>query len=84
MSKQSESKEAQGYTTAVRNCGNCASMTSDRVLPRWLQERNAENARIGSPSHYPVEIFGEEKNIRCSIGGFAVKKTATCAKHKNK
>ena len=81
MSKQSEAKSAQGYTTEVRNCKSCAHLTSERVLPRWHQERNAENARTGSPSHYPVEIFGEEKNIRCGIGGFAVKKTATCAKH---
>lgn len=80
MSKQEEAKAAQSYTTAVSNCGNCASMTSERALPAWMQKDNESRANRGLPP-YSVEIFGVDKNIRCGIGGFAVKKTATCAKH---
>lgn len=80
MSKQSEAKEAQGYTTAVRNCGNCANLTSERALPAWMVRDNEERSRIGMPP-YPVETFGVEKNLRCGIGGFTIKKTATCTKH---
>ena len=28
--------------------------------------------------------YNEEKNIRCGIGGFAVKKMGTCTKHEPK
>lgn len=79
-SKQAEAKESQGYTTAVRNCRNCAHMTSERALPAWMVRDNEERSRIGMLP-YPVETFGIEKNFRCGIGGFAIKKTATCAKH---
>ena len=83
-SKQAVAKAAQGYTTAVKNCGNCAHMTSERAIPQWMQKRNAEYERNGFPFTYRVETHGTEKNFRCGIGGFAVKKTATCAQHEPK
>ena len=82
-SKQAEAKEAQGYTTAVRNCGNCESLTSERVLPKFLVEINESRKERGL-SLYTVEQNGVERNLRCGIGGFAIKKTATCAKHMSK
>lgn len=82
MSKQAEAKEAQGYTTSVRNCGNCAHMTSERGLPEWMREDNADRANRGLSPCYTVEAYGIEKNLRCGIGDFAIKKTATCSKHK--
>jgi hypothetical protein len=39
MSKQSEAKERQGYTTNVRNCGNCARLEFDMKPPAWMQAR---------------------------------------------
>ena len=82
-SKQAKAKEAQGYTTAVSNCGNCVSLTSECALPAWIVRKNEERSRVGMRP-YPVETFGVEKNLRCGIGGFAIKKTATCAKHMSK
>ena len=77
MSKQSEAKAAQGYTTAVSNCGSCAHMAKDLVLPAWMLKDNGS----GLP-RYTIEQHGVEKNLRCGIGGFAIKKTATCKEHK--
>jgi hypothetical protein len=57
MSKQSEAKLAQGYSTKPMNCGNCAH--------RWFM----------------LGRHGVEREQRCEIGTFAIKKTATCAKH---
>ena len=64
MSKQSEAKINQGY--------------NDKPIPRTC----------GNCARYESEFvvdnyFGEytqEKNKRCGLGGFAVKKTATCLK----
>ncbi len=77
MSKQSEAKAAQGYTTAVSNCGNCAHMAKDLVLPAGMLKDNERGL-----THYTIEQHGVEKNLRCGIGGFAIKKTATCKEHK--
>ena len=81
MSKQEESKAAQGYTTAVKNCGNCAQLTSELALPAWMIRDNVAREAAGIAPYYTLERHGEEKNFRCGIGGFAVKKTATCVKH---
>lgn len=76
MSKQSEAKEAQGYepkpTSAT--CGNCAHFKVGLALPEW-----AVRANIQRPNRYGPE-YAREKYLRCSIGGFAVKKMATCSK----
>ena len=81
MSKQSEAKAAQGYTTAVSNCGNCAHMGKDLVLPAWMLKDNEDRAERGL-TPYTIEQHGVEKNFRCGIGGFAIKKTAACKEHK--
>jgi hypothetical protein len=64
MSKQAEAREAQGYRTEPRNCSNCAHYRSDIT------------------EHPPAFSWGNpyttESNRRCSLGSFAVKKTATC------
>lgn len=82
MSKQSEAKEVQGYTTAVRNCGNCVHLTSETVLPKWAVELNEDYERRGREPVYRLPAYGVEKNIRCGIGGFAIKKTAVCNEYK--
>ncbi len=64
MSKQSDAKEAQQYNEKPipHVCSNC------------LNYRSVVTTNKG--------IFGgsyqTEKNRRCAIGGFAVKKTASC------
>lgn len=65
MSKQSEEKLNQGY--------------NEKPIPRTC----ANCARYESESITHKHSFGEytqEKNKRCGLGGFAVKKTATCLK----
>ena len=66
MSKQSEAKAAQDYdpNPVQRMCSNCKNFTS---------EKTERTGVFGG-------IYVEEKEKRCGIGGFAVKKTATCAK----
>lgn len=83
-SKQLKAKAEQGYRTEPQNCGNCAHKTSEVKLPEWMIKRNEEraaDAEAGRSSYgreYTVERDGIERNVRCGIGGFAVKKTATC------
>lgn len=65
MSKQSEAKDKQGYTARalLPVCANCSSFRMDIV----------NHDAILSMEPYPVET-----NLRCSIGGFAVRKMGTC------
>jgi hypothetical protein len=65
MSKQSEAKAAQGYVAKAvpRTCANCAKFLSDKVQ---------------KTSEWMKTTWVEEKNLRCGIGGFAVKKNGTC------
>lgn len=74
MSKQSEAKEAQGYRTALQNCGNCAHRDFQKELPAWMRR---ENERSVQPV-WIEERDGLEKSQRCDLGGFAIRKTATC------
>ena len=75
MSKQSEAKMRQGYTTEVKNCSNCANYSSDRKLPAWM----VGNSTYEDNAHrYEVE-----SNVRCGLGGFAIKKTASCEQYKD-
>ena len=64
MSKQSEAKERQNYNPkpAPRTCLNCIKFTKDTVF----------SYEFAGKKHY------KDKNMRCSIGGFAAKKKATC------
>ena len=72
MIKQSEAKERQGYDPKplVRCCGTCASILFDMDWPEWMKD--------GKHDNYLVENNKIEKNVRCGIGNFAVKKTAVC------
>ena len=72
MSKQSEAKTAQGYTVKSNTCAGCANFSSERVLPAWM-------VKDGFTDRYTLEIHGIEKNFLCIVGGFAVKKTASCS-----
>lgn len=64
MSKQSEAEAAQNYQEKApqRQCSTCLHFAKDTV------ERTA-------PYSKP---WTEDKNCRCTAGGFAVKKTAVC------
>lgn len=64
MSKQSKAKEIQGYVPKpVPNvCMNCSYFRSEVSI------------RTG----YFGGEYTDEKNMRCGLGGFAVKKKGTC------
>ena len=87
MSKQSDAKALQGYTTVPNLCGNCAHRRFDMKLPAWMQEHNARlDAQVQKGQALTWErYYGEgsalESNQRCGLGGFAIKKTATCHQH---
>jgi hypothetical protein len=68
MSKQSEAKESQGYTRTLKMCSNCAWYESD----------------LTPVENWAGQVYHDEKNIRCGLGGFKVHKTATCSRHKEK
>ena len=63
MSKQSEAKEKQGYTPKATP-RTCATCGH-------FQMDTVERESFG-------QKWTEDKNLRCGIGGFAVKKMATC------
>jgi hypothetical protein len=69
MSKQGEAKIRQGYDQKPipRTCGNCANFRSEFTEP--------------VPECNKVGVYREEKNMRCCLGGFAVKKKGTCREY---
>ena len=71
MSKQSAAKLSQGYDPkpVAPVCMNCKEYRSERIKLEQAQWYTL------SKEYY------EEKNRRCQLGGFAVKKTATCYKY---
>jgi hypothetical protein len=71
-SKQALAQEAQGYVAKAipRVCGNCKHFTSEKV------DANADYA-----GHAWVTPYIVDKNMRCAIGGFAIKKMGTCNLH---
>ena len=80
VSKVEQKKQAQGYVAKYEApiCGNCSNMTFDEEFPAWVKREN--------PNLSDAELFGKgylkyETNLRCSIGGFAVKKQGSCLKH---
>lgn len=83
MSKQSEAKKDQGYRVHSNTCGNCGQFQSEVVLPAWCVNENVLREETGGPPFYILSEThgGIERNLRCSVGGFAVKKTATCDQH---
>lgn len=82
MSAQSKAKAAQGYDPKPEpnRCATCGHFKSDFVLPEWMIKSNSEAARWSS-TPYTLENDAVEKNHRCGLGGFAVKKTAVCQKY---
>ena len=73
MSKQSDAKEKQGYTSDVKKCATCKNFKFDLRVSLWMEDQNQQ-----SPGKWPVKEYGIQKNKRCQIGGFAVKSTAVC------
>ena len=67
MSKQTEAKKTQNYTPKATPayCSNCQHYKSDLV-----KERTSWGGE-----------WTAEKNIRCSIGEFAIKKQGVCDLH---
>lgn len=92
MSKQSDAQTAQKYEQKPlpATCANCQNFTSEKKLPAWMDRDNAEGRKplpnYMGPSFdsYTIENHGVEKNMRCGLGGFAVKKTAACAEFTRK
>ena len=68
MSKQQDAKKAQGYEPKPRVCGSCAHFLSDI---------------IDEPTKYNPS-YQRETNMRCGLGGFAVKKMGTCNQFEKK
>lgn len=64
MSKQSEVKAAQGYVAkpVPKTCANCH---------HFKYESGLINTWMGKD-------YYKKTNLRCGLGGFAVKKMATC------
>jgi hypothetical protein len=81
MSKQSEAKAAQGYDPKPEpsTCGNCGHFQCDMTLPTWMAREN----EVLSVSNKWGPEHKRETNLRCGLGGFAVKKSATCKKFIN-
>jgi hypothetical protein len=75
VSKQSEAKDAQGYTTEKRYCNNCAHRKFDMELPAWMRKK----VEAGDAS-YDKDRYKQAVRQRCGIGGFAIALTATCSK----
>lgn len=80
MSKQSDAKASQGYQDkpVPPTCGNCRGLKSDRILPEWMERENQHGRSFGRVALWSVDASGVEKNLRCGLGNFAVKKSATC------
>lgn len=78
MSTQSDAKLEQGYSDKPHNCGNCSRLKFEMALPRWMRDANSDACENGRAPRYG-KSYEEQKNLRCGIGGFAVKKTARCA-----
>ena len=73
MSKQSDAKEYQKYCAKPiqKTCSNCKNFLFDVVKTHE------------GTSWHPDGWFAD-KNLRCEIGGFAVKKTGNCEQHEIK
>lgn len=64
MSRQSEAQKAQGYRpAAARQCANCMHYSS-----------KTEEVK----TKYNPRPWIKESEIRCTLGGFAVTRTAIC------
>lgn len=72
-----QAKEHCGYQEkpTLPTCGNCGGFASEKQLPAWMIQANAERL---NRMPYTVEAQGVEKNMRCLDHGFATRKTAGC------
>ena len=76
MSKTTEAKAAQGYDPKpLQTCTHCEHYRSETALPAWAVKANAGKGRT-----YTLGEYGKEGKVRCALGGFAIKKTASCQK----
>lgn len=67
MSKQSDAKKKQNYQAKPipKTCANCKHFLFDTV-------------KTHEGTTWRPEGWFADKNLRCGIGGFAVKKMGTC------
>lgn len=67
MSRLNAAKIAQGYVQKAepRTCVSCKNFTCDRI-------------QTHAATSWAPNGFYEDKNLRCVLGGFAVKKMGTC------
>jgi hypothetical protein len=78
MATKIEIKKADvGYTKVLSRCGNCASFSSQIVMPAWMVKAN-ESADSGDELYIAEKNLVVEKNMRCSVHGFAIQRTAVC------
>lgn len=79
MSKQSEAKKKQNYHAkpVSEKCSNCRHFLEDLYHFKNGLRIEGENPDAGLYQNgYGVATYSD--NFRCKIGGFTVKKTATC------
>lgn len=76
MMTPKRAKEHCGYEPkpVLPTCGNCAAFTSDWVVPEWFAKMHPDGTAHGKP----LTEYAQEKNLRCSDHGFAIKKMASC------
>ncbi len=67
--KVQQIKDEQGYTKDAPRCDNCAHFTSDITYVTYKY----------SSGEWPIE-----KNVKCSFGGFACKRSYWCKAHQFK
>ncbi|OFZ69083.1 MAG: hypothetical protein A2V79_11725 [Betaproteobacteria bacterium RBG_16_56_24] len=78
MSKQSEAKVKQNYCAkpVPQTCANCKHLTQNFYHYHYngdyvrVEGKNPDIEKYARPTY--------SDNLRCGIGGFAVKKSATC------
>ena len=63
-------KDAVNYRTTHNMCGSCKHYASEMLAPAWM--KNA-----GYSESY-LQKVAQEKDMRCTLHNFAVKKTAVC------
>ena len=78
MSTIADKKREQNYQPKGPTCAGCNNLKSEKVLPAWMREQNESLAKIKKADRWTLAEHGIEKNIRCGIGGFAVKKQGCC------
>ncbi len=61
-------------------CMHCTHYSCDVGLQKWALNENALRIASGRQEKYIIIGYGVETNHRCTLGGFAVKKMATCNK----